>query len=61
MFGQSVSVAELEELEATVDGAPPEALYQSHWGEQEAGAEEEEERNFCLLMESLGASNVFEE
>lgn len=61
MFGQSVSVAELEELEATVDGAPPEALYQSHWGEQVAGAEEEEERNFCMLMESLGASNVFED
>lgn len=63
MFGQGVSVSQLGELEASVDGAPPEALYQSHWDEHLSGAggEEEEERNFCMLMESLGANNVFEE
>ncbi|XP_072529160.1 EF-hand calcium-binding domain-containing protein 4B isoform X2 [Salminus brasiliensis] len=36
----------------------PEALYQD---EAQAGNEDEEERHFSLLMESLGASNVFEE
>ncbi|KAL2093738.1 hypothetical protein ACEWY4_011050 [Coilia grayii] len=61
MFGQGVSVSGLGGEEPVV-GAPPEALYQSHWEERlSGGGEEEEERNFCMLMESLGASNVFED
>uniref|UniRef100_A0A667ZI89 Calcium release activated channel regulator 2A n=1 Tax=Myripristis murdjan TaxID=586833 RepID=A0A667ZI89_9TELE len=38
-----------------------EALYQSQWEERLAGSEDEEEKHFCMLMESLGASNVFED
>ncbi|KAG5273834.1 hypothetical protein AALO_G00156080 [Alosa alosa] len=64
LFGQGVSVSELGE-EVSVSGAPPESLYQSHWEEHLTGGgeeeEEEEERHFCMLMESLGASNVFED
>lgn len=37
-----------------------EALYQSQW-EAKLSVEDEEERHFCMLLESLGASNVFEE
>lgn len=38
-----------------------EALYQSQWEAKLSGEEDEEERHFCMLLESLGASNVFEE
>lgn len=38
-----------------------EALYQSQWEAKLSGVEDEEERHFCMLLESLGASNVFEE
>jgi len=39
-----------------------ETLYQSQWEAKLAGAgDEEEEQHFCMLLESLGASNVFEE
>ncbi|XP_038144354.1 ras and EF-hand domain-containing protein [Cyprinodon tularosa] len=38
-----------------------EALYQSHWEAKLSGVEDEEERHFCMLLESLGASNVFED
>lgn len=38
-----------------------EALYQSQWEAKLSGVEDEEEGHFCMLMESLGASNVFEE
>lgn len=39
-----------------------EALYQSQWDAKLCGGEdEEEERHFCMLLESLGAGNVFEE
>lgn len=40
---------------------PPDSLYQTQWEERLMGSEDEEERHFCMLMESLGASNVFEE
>ncbi|KAJ8249936.1 hypothetical protein COCON_G00231520 [Conger conger] len=36
-------------------------LYQSQWEEKPAGSEEEEERHFSMLMESLGAGNVFQD
>uniref|UniRef100_A0A3Q4MDW3 small monomeric GTPase n=1 Tax=Neolamprologus brichardi TaxID=32507 RepID=A0A3Q4MDW3_NEOBR len=38
-----------------------EALYQSQWEAKLSGVENEEERHFCMLLESLGASNVFED
>uniref|UniRef100_A0A096MCY7 Calcium release activated channel regulator 2A n=1 Tax=Poecilia formosa TaxID=48698 RepID=A0A096MCY7_POEFO len=38
-----------------------EALYQSQWEARLSGVEDEEERHFCMLLESLGASNVFED
>uniref|UniRef100_A0A8C7JT53 Calcium release activated channel regulator 2A n=1 Tax=Oncorhynchus kisutch TaxID=8019 RepID=A0A8C7JT53_ONCKI len=40
---------------------PPDSLYQTQWEERLMGSEDEEERHFCMLMESLGASNVFED
>lgn len=38
-----------------------EALYQSQWEAKLSGVEDDEEKHFCMLLESLGASNVFEE
>uniref|UniRef100_A0A8C6TIV7 Calcium release activated channel regulator 2Ab n=1 Tax=Neogobius melanostomus TaxID=47308 RepID=A0A8C6TIV7_9GOBI len=38
-----------------------EALHQSQWEAKLAGVEDEEERHYCMLMESLGASNLFED
>ncbi|KAK2859007.1 hypothetical protein Q5P01_003627 [Channa striata] len=38
-----------------------EAFYQSQWEAKLSGEEDEEERHFYMLMESLGASNVFED
>uniref|UniRef100_A0A4W5PAJ6 Calcium release activated channel regulator 2A n=1 Tax=Hucho hucho TaxID=62062 RepID=A0A4W5PAJ6_9TELE len=40
---------------------PPDSLYQIQWEERLAGSEDEEKKHFCMLMESLGASNVFED
>uniref|UniRef100_A0A8C7QT35 EF-hand domain-containing protein n=1 Tax=Oncorhynchus mykiss TaxID=8022 RepID=A0A8C7QT35_ONCMY len=40
---------------------PPDSLYQTQWEERLVGSEDEEEKHFCMLMESLGASNVFED
>uniref|UniRef100_A0A3Q0R4A6 small monomeric GTPase n=1 Tax=Amphilophus citrinellus TaxID=61819 RepID=A0A3Q0R4A6_AMPCI len=42
-------------------GPAKEALYQSQWEAKLSGVEDEEERHFCMLLESLGASNVFED
>uniref|UniRef100_A0A3Q3DU56 Calcium release activated channel regulator 2A n=1 Tax=Hippocampus comes TaxID=109280 RepID=A0A3Q3DU56_HIPCM len=40
---------------------PPEVLYHSRWEESSATSEDEEEKHFSMLMESLGANNVFED
>ncbi|XP_077372690.1 EF-hand calcium-binding domain-containing protein 4B [Festucalex cinctus] len=40
---------------------PPEVLYHSQWEESSATTEDEEEKHFSMLMESLGANNVFED
>ncbi|XP_051917648.1 EF-hand calcium-binding domain-containing protein 4B isoform X2 [Hippocampus zosterae] len=40
---------------------PPEVLYHSRWEESPAISEDEEEKHFSMLMESLGANNVFED
>ncbi|XP_061662818.1 EF-hand calcium-binding domain-containing protein 4B isoform X2 [Syngnathoides biaculeatus] len=38
-----------------------EAFYQSQWEAKLSGGEDEEEGHFCMLLDSLGASNVFED
>uniref|UniRef100_A0A6Q2XSK2 EF-hand domain-containing protein n=1 Tax=Esox lucius TaxID=8010 RepID=A0A6Q2XSK2_ESOLU len=48
-----------EHSKHTIQG--PDSLFQTQWEERLAGSEDEEERHFCMLMESLGASNVFED
>ncbi|XP_061532848.1 EF-hand calcium-binding domain-containing protein 4B isoform X1 [Phycodurus eques] len=40
---------------------PPEVLYHSRWDESLPTSEDEEEKHFSMLMESLGANNVFED
>ncbi|KAK9516985.1 hypothetical protein VZT92_024885 [Zoarces viviparus] len=61
LFGRKISVAEgMGEKNACK--SPAEVLYQSRWEESMArGDEEEEEKHFCMLMESLGANSVFED
>ncbi|KAM6945982.1 EF-hand calcium-binding domain-containing protein 4B [Aplochiton taeniatus] len=60
LFGRTISAREgMGEL-ASPCNSSPEALYQNQWEERLTGNEDEEEKHFCMLMESLGASNVFE-
>lgn len=57
LCGQKISVKEGME-----EKIPAEVLYQSQWEESMArGDEDEEEKHFSMLMESLGANSVFEE
>ncbi|AWP08802.1 putative EF-hand calcium-binding domain-containing protein 4B-like [Scophthalmus maximus] len=61
LFGQKVSV-EGDMGDKTPSKSPPEVLYQTHWEESLGrGDEDEEEKHFCMLMESLGANSVFED
>ncbi|KAF4091676.1 hypothetical protein AMELA_G00039910 [Ameiurus melas] len=39
----------------------PDLLYQSQWEDKLNVIEDDEEKHFCVLMENLGASNVFED
>uniref|UniRef100_A0A669DX95 Calcium release activated channel regulator 2A n=1 Tax=Oreochromis niloticus TaxID=8128 RepID=A0A669DX95_ORENI len=58
LFGNTMS----EEEVMGEKNSLPEVLYQTHTEEGLAKAEEdEEEKHFCMLMESLGANNVFED
>lgn len=41
--------------------SPAEDLYQTQWDGLRQREEEEEEKHFSMLMESLGANSVFEE
>ncbi|RXM97057.1 EF-hand calcium-binding domain-containing protein 4B [Acipenser ruthenus] len=52
LFGRKISISEVPQTEA---------VYQNQWEERLAGGEDDEERHFCMLMESLGASNLFED
>uniref|UniRef100_A0AAQ4RQG8 EF-hand domain-containing protein n=1 Tax=Gasterosteus aculeatus aculeatus TaxID=481459 RepID=A0AAQ4RQG8_GASAC len=67
LFGRKISFAEgmeeeKEEEEEKARKSPAEVLYQSQWEENEArGGEDEEEKHFSMLMESLGANSVFED
>lgn len=61
LFGQKISVEE-GMGEKNRSKSPAEVLYQTQWEESLArGDEEDEEKHFCMLMESLGANSVFEE
>ncbi|XP_030649971.1 ras and EF-hand domain-containing protein homolog [Chanos chanos] len=54
-------VSKTDESVAALSPKVLEALYESQWDEELTGNEDEEERHFSMLMESLGASNVFED
>lgn len=58
LFGDTIS----EEEVMGEKNSLAEVLYQSHTEESVAKSEaDEEEKHFSMLMESLGANNVFEE
>ncbi|XP_074533549.1 EF-hand calcium-binding domain-containing protein 4B [Halichoeres trimaculatus] len=60
LFGQRVSGE--EDMGEKSTGESPEALYQSQWEEKlVGGGEDDEEKHFSMLMESLGANSVFED
>ncbi|RXN02346.1 ras and EF-hand domain-containing-like protein [Labeo rohita] len=59
LHGRKVSMT--EELINTPSQKVPEALDQSSGDEELSENEDDEERHFSMLMESLGASNVFQE
>ncbi|XP_016100441.1 EF-hand calcium-binding domain-containing protein 4B-like [Sinocyclocheilus grahami] len=59
LYGRRVSMT--EELMTASSQIVPEALDQSSGDEQLSENEDDEERHFSMLMESLGASNVFED
>uniref|UniRef100_A0A672LM54 Calcium release activated channel regulator 2A n=1 Tax=Sinocyclocheilus grahami TaxID=75366 RepID=A0A672LM54_SINGR len=44
-----------------VSAKTPEVLYESQWEERHSRGDDDEEQHFCMLMENLGASNIFEE
>ncbi|XP_054475361.1 EF-hand calcium-binding domain-containing protein 4B [Anoplopoma fimbria] len=61
LFGRKISVAE-GMGEKNECKSQSEVLYQTQWEESLArGDEDEEEKHFCMLMESLGANSVFED
>lgn len=61
LHGRRISVADDQNQASSPMFRTKEALYQSQWEAKLSGVEDEEERHFCMLLESLGASNVFEE
>lgn len=56
LFGQKMSVEGKME-EKTQNNGSAEIVYQGQW---DGSTEDDEEKHFCMLMESLGANNVFE-
>uniref|UniRef100_A0A9J7XG98 EF-hand domain-containing protein n=1 Tax=Cyprinus carpio carpio TaxID=630221 RepID=A0A9J7XG98_CYPCA len=61
MFGPGVVSVDPHADEEPVSGKTPEVLYESQWEERLSRGEDDEEKHFCMLMENLGASNIFEE
>lgn len=61
MFGPGVAPVEPHAGEEPVSRMSPEVLYENQWEERISRAEDDEEKHFCMLMENLGASNIFEE
>ncbi|XP_019898603.3 ras and EF-hand domain-containing protein isoform X2 [Esox lucius] len=63
-FLHSLRISVTEESSPTLPNPwkPSDALYQTQWDERlTGGVEDDEEKHFCMLLESLGASNVFED
>ncbi|XP_040886544.1 EF-hand calcium-binding domain-containing protein 4B isoform X2 [Toxotes jaculatrix] len=61
LHGRRISVTDDQNQAPSPIFRTKEALYQSQWEAKLSGVEDEEERHFCMLLESLGASNVFED
>ncbi|XP_070785113.1 EF-hand calcium-binding domain-containing protein 4B [Enoplosus armatus] len=61
LHGRRISVADDQSQTPSPVFRAKEALYQSQWEAKLSGVEDEEEGHFCMLLESLGASNVFED
>ncbi|XP_002667614.6 EF-hand calcium-binding domain-containing protein 4B [Danio rerio] len=61
MFGPSVVPVDPHGGEELVSRKSPEMLYESQWEERLSRGEDDEEKHFCMLMENLGASNIFED
>ncbi|XP_035528754.1 ras and EF-hand domain-containing protein homolog [Morone saxatilis] len=61
LHGRRISVADDQNQAPSPVFRAKEALYQSQWEAKLSAVEDEEEGHFCMLLESLGASNVFED
>lgn len=61
LHGRRISVADDQNQTPSPILRTKEAFYQCQWEAKLSAVEDEEERHFCMLLESLGASNVFEE
>ncbi|XP_052008897.1 EF-hand calcium-binding domain-containing protein 4B isoform X2 [Xyrauchen texanus] len=61
MFGPGVPSAEPHPGAESVSGKTPEVMYESQWEERLSSGENDEEKHFSMLMENLGASNIFED
>ncbi|XP_061773883.1 EF-hand calcium-binding domain-containing protein 4B-like isoform X1 [Nerophis ophidion] len=59
LYGRKISLTESVENKPLCTKSS-EVLYQNRWGESPA-ISDEEEKHFSMLMESLGANNVFED
>uniref|UniRef100_A0A8C1FAL8 EF-hand domain-containing protein n=2 Tax=Cyprinus carpio TaxID=7962 RepID=A0A8C1FAL8_CYPCA len=61
-FSSGFSVFAFESIhEEQVSAKTPEVLYESQWEDRHSRGDDDEEQHFCMLMENLGASNIFEE
>ncbi|RVE56740.1 hypothetical protein OJAV_G00223930 [Oryzias javanicus] len=61
LHGRRISVTDDQHYASGPVLKAKEALYQSQWEAKLSGDEDEEERHFCMLLESLGAINIFED
>ncbi|XP_068611338.1 EF-hand calcium-binding domain-containing protein 4B [Brachionichthys hirsutus] len=62
LHGRRISVADDQyQAPSPVPRANKEALYQSQWEAKLSAVEDEEEKHFHVLLDSLGASNVLED
>ncbi|XP_043980428.1 EF-hand calcium-binding domain-containing protein 4B isoform X1 [Gambusia affinis] len=59
LFGRRISVDDIM-TEKNLSKSMPEVLYQSWWKEGPDAAEDDEEKHFAMLMESLGAGSLLE-
>ncbi|XP_077565813.1 EF-hand calcium-binding domain-containing protein 4B isoform X1 [Stigmatopora nigra] len=61
LHGRRISVSEDPIRTTGASFRTKEAFYQSQWDAKLSRVEDEEERHFCMLLDSLGASHVFED